>query len=327
MMGGGLGGGMSMTINGRRVEPPKVSVTVKPDKTSITVGDTFNFIVSLDAPKSCTLSLSSFTPSVMGGFSMEGRADNLPDARSSNTNNVVRRVSIPVRYDAPFSGRVTFDVGGSYDMVIRSSGRGRSFTQSFSSDFSAKSTPIWMEVKPLPSDKKPADYTGCVGSSFSVSQKAERYVVETNDVVVVTVRVNYEGYVPDGAVPGEVERGRNYVVAKRYFVADGSPAVDSVKISYYDTKQRRFASVSSGEMPLRYTSHAEDAAETVMVDKGGEKQKGDLVPLRFAPRASARTVAMLDAASGKLRVTEESGRWVRVDDGRHAGWVLKEEVR
>lgn len=327
MMGGGLGGGMSMTINGRKVEPPKVSVTVKPDKTSITVGDTFNFIVSLDAPKSCTLSLSSFTPSVMGGFSMEGRADNLPDARSSNTNNVVRRVSIPVRYDAPFSGRVTFDVGGSYDMVIRSSGRGRSFTQSFSSDFSAKSTPIWMEVKPLPSDKKPADYTGCVGSSFSVSQKAERYVVETNDVVVVTVRVNYEGYVPDGAVPGEVERGRNYVVAKRYFVADGSPAVDSVKISYYDTKQRRFASVSSGEMPLRYTSHAEDVAETVMVDKGGEKQKGDLVPLRFAPSASARTVAMLDAASGKLRVTEESGRWVRVDDGRHAGWVLKEEVR
>ena len=327
MSGGFGGGGMSMTINGRKVEPPKISVMVKPDKTSITVGDTFNFIVSLDVPRSCTLSLSKFTPSNMGGFSMEGRADNLPDARSSNTNNVVKRFAIPVRYDAPFSGKVTFDVGGMYETVIRSGGRGRSFSQSFSSGFSAKSTPIWMEVKPLPSDKKPADFTGCVGTSFAISQKADRYVVETNDVVVVTMRVDYKGYVPDGAVPGEIEREGNAVYAKRYFVADGAPSIDAATLSYYDTAQRRYASVSSGVIPISYSNKAEDVAETVVVDKGGKKQEGDLVTLRFAPRASARAVAKLDAAPGSLRVTEESGRWVRVDDGHHAGWVLKEEVK
>ena len=327
MMGGGFGG-MSMTFNGRKVEPPKMSVTVKPDKPSITVGDSFNFIVSLDAPRNCTLSLSSFSPSNLGGFTIDGRADNLPDARSSNTNNVVRRVSIPVRYDAPFKGRVTFEVGGMYQMVIRDgNGRGRSFSQSFSSNFSAKSTPIWMEVKPLPDDKRPEDFTGCVGTSFSISQKADRYVVETNDVVVVTMRIDYNGYVPDGAVPGEIERGRNTVVARRYFVADGSPAVDSARLSYYDTTHHRYESVASGKMPLMYSSKARDDGETVVVDKGGAKQSGDLVTLRFAPRASARAIATLDATSGKLRVTEESGRWVRVDDGRHAGWALKEEIR
>jgi len=111
-------------------------------------------------------------------------------------------------------------------------------------------------------------------------------------------------------------------------VADGRPATDEVLFSYYDVDAREYRRVSSRGMPLRYAAEKEDEPSTVVVNSGagaGERG-GRLLRLRFAPRESAREVAVSDSSSADLSVTETFGEWARVDDGRHAGWVRKEEL-
>ena len=41
----------------------------------------------------------------------EGAAQNLPDGKSANPSNVVKRMSFPVRYDVPFKGKTLHVVG------------------------------------------------------------------------------------------------------------------------------------------------------------------------------------------------------------------------
>lgn len=333
MMGvGGGGGGMSLTINGRPAPKVEIKASVRPDKTDIQVGEDFNFILALETPKSCTVSVSGFAPSQSAGFTITGNGEPMTDGRSTDTNCVVKRISIPARYDAPFKGRVVCSVSGMYDCRFNvDSGRGRSFSQRFSSNFATRTSPIWMEVKPLPGDEQPEGFAGVVASSVKVSQTADLYKVETNDVVSLTVRVDCTGYVPQGAIPGEMRRddlggGRTAILARRYFVADGAPATDAVSVPYYDTAKRKFAVATARGMAIAYTRGAEAEAERVVLDDTGAREGGRLVELRFAPKDSARAVAAVDASAAELRRTERTGAWLRVDDGRHAGWVRASEL-
>lgn len=321
-------GSSSFSVNGQAQKPVEVKASVATSKTDIQVGETFDFVVSLEAPKTATIGQVRLNPSEMFGMVLTGKVEPLADGKSSNPSNVVRRMAVPVRYDVPFKGQVSFTVEGM--VTARQGGGGFSFT--LSQSFSAATEPIQMEIRPLPSDGQPADYSGAIGSAFAIRQSIDRNRVETNDVVAVTVSVDYSGYVPIGAVPGEVERkagSPSRIFARRYFVADGSGKVPDQSLVFYDTARREYRRIVASGPALSYWSGDEDEASSVAVNAADAEKTAKALRLRLFPKDRSPVVCTLavgDGGTGSLTETEHSGEWVRVDDGRHAGWIRKGEL-
>lgn len=325
----GMGfGGTGMSINGRQQKPVEVKASVRTSKADIQVGETFEFIVALETPRSATIGQVRLNPSEMFGMVLMGKVEQLADGASSNPSNIVRRMAVPVRYDIPFKGPMSFTVEG---MVTARQGTGGiSFT--FSQSFSASTEPIQVEIRPLPTDGQPADFSGAVGNAFSIRQSIDRNRVETNDVVSVSLTVDYMGYVPMGAFDGEVERRAgtpSRILMRRYFVADGSPKVPDQSIVFYDTEKRSYRRLTAPGPALVYVSGDEGGAETVAVNASEGEKSAKALRLRLYPRDSAPVVCTLavGGSAGHLAETDASGEWTRVDDGRHAGWIRKEELK
>ena len=98
----------------------------------------------------------------------------------------------------------------------------------------------------------------------------------------------------------------------------------------YDTAAKKYVRVTAPGAGLKYVPTAEDpatAAATVVVNAGRERASESAVELFFAPRASAPSIGFADMTGGKPSVTETSGDWVRIDDGRRAGWTRKENLK
>lgn len=262
----------------------------------------------------------------MFGMVVQGKVANLPDGKPSSPSNVVKRVSVPVRYDVPFKGTMNFTVSGMVSgRQLVGSGRNR-VNYTFSQSFSVETPPIRVEIRPLPSDGQPADFSGAIGSDFRLRQSVDRNRVETNDVVTVTYVLEYSGYMPYGAVADELERRPGSIVWRRYFVADGSPSVPAESIVYYDTDSRKYKRAEAKGVRLSYFTESRDEAETVAVDAVGDHSGGKLLTLRFAPAESAPVVARVPRPE-RPEVLETSGAWARVECGGHAGWTRKGDLR
>ena len=323
------GPGMSFTINGEDVSPPEIKAEIRPDKTGIVVGDTFNLVVSLEMPRNCTVSGLRVSPSGLPMLVSDGKPSSLTDAKSLNPSNVVRRMTLPVRCDAPFEGQVDFKVSGECTWnIVQNFGGGRSFRQQVSSDFAVATPPLWMKIGDIPGEDRPGDFTGIVGSQFSFEQRADRRIVETNDVVIVDATFSCRGFVPEGVFKNIFDNSGSRVVFRRYFVADGSPKTDDMTLSCYDTAARKYVRVTAPGVGLKYVPTAEEDASakaTVVVNAEGGAA-ADKAEIRFAPRLSSPVIGKCDVSDGKATVTETLGPWVRVDDGRRAGWMKKENL-
>ena len=254
-------GGFSFHFGEKEVrEPVNITASVATDRASLQVGEEFSFIVSIDAPRSVSVGQIQMTPSETFGLTVTGPAENLPDAASANPSNVVKRLSVPVRYDVPFRGDVSFAIDG---MVSGRSSRDRGrFSLTFSNSFHCDSAPVRVDVKPLPSAGQPADFSGIISEGLSVFELPDLIRVETNDVVTITYKVRPRGYVPAGFLPRDAafewtrRQGDGGRVAeieyKRYFVADGAAATPVVSISYYDPRKKAYATARAGGTPLVY---------------------------------------------------------------------------
>lgn len=325
-------GGASILLNGREIEPPKIEATVKPDRTGIVVGETFNLIVEIVRPANVSINPSRLAPSRNYGFSFAGRPSNLPDVRSKDGSNVVQRISVPARYDAPFEGRAVFTVQGSYFSKESSGGGAFSFAHTVEAPFQVDSVPIWMVVKPPSEEGRPEGYAGAVGRGFSVRTVADRYSVETNDVIALTHTIDYDGFVPEGALGEELDRGdradgRRYIVSRSYAVADGRDGIPAFSIDYYDVEAKKYAKASGRPLAIAYVPDPDDAEDaSVVVDAQEAKRADGARTLRFAPSAESPAVATTSAPPASLIVTERLGAWVRVDDGSRAGWMRAEEL-
>ncbi|MCR5413355.1 MAG: hypothetical protein K6F50_01340 [Kiritimatiellae bacterium] len=338
MFGGGFGGGMSMNfgsmtggmqmmVNGQPVPSVEIKATMDPDHADITVGEPFNMILSVETPRGCTIEPSAFKPSRSAGFVIAGRPSRLADGQSSDTNNVISRISIPVRYDAPFEGSVTCSIGGMLTRRVTSNAAGRSFSSTFSTDFRVETAPVWMKVSPLPGVNRPDDYTGVVGSGVELVQKAVNPSVATNDVVAIECKLSVDGYIPPGAVCGGVRTGDGVVSFRRYFIADGSPVTDGFTFSWYDPSKKDFQTRTWPGVALTY--FAESPARIAPEGSGEDapvSEKPAVLSLRFAPREESPEVARIAADSTRISITEKYGDWCRVDDGERAGWVKKEDL-
>ena len=81
------------------------------------------------------------------------------------------------------------------------------FTTRIANDFffagdqvSAHSQPITLNVRPLPQDGRPSDFTGTIGD-FTITSKADRSSVEVNQPITVTVRITGTGNIKSVAEP------------------------------------------------------------------------------------------------------------------------------
>ena len=236
-----------------RAKPAEVKVTAATDRKDLQVGDEFKFVLALESPKDVTLENLNLQLSENFGMQTVGKITMQRETQSpSNPSNVVRWLSVPVRYDIPFKGRIVFTVEGMQTRVIRR----RNFSSTSSTSFSSRSAPLAVEIRPLPSAGQPADFSGIVAEKLTLAETPDMTLVNSNDVIVISCVMMCDGYVPpEYAPPGvayEWQRGRNSVEWKKYFVADGVAELPRTEISYYDPKSRTYRRATSAPRKIRY---------------------------------------------------------------------------
>ena len=253
---------MSFGFGGMAEEEPAVEVkaSLSMSTASPRVGEDFEFIISLEAPKSVSIEQLQLTPSSTFGLTFTGQPTNLTDGKSTNPSNVVRRMSVPARYDVPFRGKMAFSAEGMAS-GRRSGNRGR-FTFSFSRSFRADTPPIQIAVRPLPTAGQPPDFAGIVAEGLRIHELCDILSVETNDVVVITYKMVPNGYVPEDFLPKDAafewtrrndKDGRPMEIEyRRFFVADGAPETPKVSVSYYDPRKKSYRRASTGGTKLSY---------------------------------------------------------------------------
>ena len=256
-----FGGGFSFGFGGEeRREAIRVTAKLETSKKMLQVGESFDFIISLEYPKTASVGQVRLNPSETFGLSFTGEVRNLPDAPSSNPTNVVKRLAVPSRYDVPYKGKVAFSVEG---MVSGRQTR-RGFSMSFSNSFQADAAPIAVDVKPLASAGQPKDFSGIISEGLRLHETCDILKVGTNDVVTITYRLYPKGYVPADFLPKDAafewvrQNDRTGRIAeieyRRYFVADGAAKTPKLSVSYYDPRTKAYRKVETGGTPLTYVS-------------------------------------------------------------------------
>ena len=331
-----MGGGSSLTINGMRQEPVEVKARASLSKDAVSVGDSFEYLLSLECPKNYTISDVQIDVSQKFGLALRGPVENLADADSTNPSNVVHRLSVPVRYDVPFTGDVEFTINGMIEGARTTGSPNRRMTFRFSQNFSAKTNPVKLSIRPLKTDGQPPDFAGAIGSKFLLRRSVDRNSVETNDVVTVRSTLEYSGYVPRGAIPDEMARQEGDAVRasvitwQRYFVADGKNDIPAEDICYYDVGTRKYSRVTAPAIPLSYRSVAASSESAVAVDVAArEKSENEALKalsLHFAPREDSPVVAsVVLPEDAQVVETERLRGWRRVEACGHAGWMREED--
>lgn len=246
----------------------------------------------------------------------------------TNDGQVVRRIAIPVWSGEAFSRELTFTLSGECTRRVRQAFGNGFVSSSVSQPFESLSAPCAITVRPLPEEGRPADFSGIVGRSLRLRQRADRTSVQTNDIVTLTCQLDYDGYLPDRAIRGWTFKDDDVVRYPRYFVATGASHTDDQTISYYDLDAKDYRRVTCPGVYLSYRpDDGQEKAKEVVVNASPETDAGARLHLRFAPQERAAEIATVEARPGALKVTETSGAWSRVDDGRHAGWIKTELLK
>ena len=241
-------------------EPIRIIASVETSKPTLQVGEPFEFIVSLEYPKSASVGQIRMTPTENFGLSFTGQADNLADGKASNPSNVIKRLSVPARYDVPYRGNIAFSIEG---MVSgRQTRRGGMFTMTFSNSFQCMTDPLAIDVRPLAAADQPEDFSGIISEGLRIHETCDILRVETNDVVVITYRMFPKGYVPADFLPKgaafewvrQADRGGHVaeIEYRRFFVADGSSRTPKVSVPYYDPRTKAYRRAETGGTTLEY---------------------------------------------------------------------------
>ena len=255
----------SFSIGNDEVEKPKVKASLKLPQRELRVGDAFEFVLLLETPKNCSISQLRISPSERFGMKVTGQAENMTDGVSDNPSNIVKRISVPVRYDVPFKGKISLHVEGMISGQQQTNRR-RSFFSSFtfSNSFAVNTPPAEFEIKSLPSAGQPEDFGGVVSEGLTLVELPDLLTPETNDVIVITYRMRAKGYVPVSYLPKDVafewtrDEDSGTIEYRRFFVADGAPTTPELSVSYYDPRLKKYRTVKSGGTAIRYRRPQKD---------------------------------------------------------------------
>jgi hypothetical protein len=244
----------------------EMSAAFSVSRGDIQVGDEFEYVIELEVPKNLAIGNIGISVSPHQGMKQVGACENYPDREAENPSNTVKRISIPVRYDVPFSGSVSFTLEVPYSLERRMSRGGFSFSSSIRRSEKVVTPPVKMDVRPLPSAGKPAVFTGIVSEDIRFTESLDIVRVETNDVVQLTYELRLKGHLPeDFSIPAaafEIDRsvnarsGETVASWRRYFVADGTASTPELSVDYYDVNEKKYKAVKAGGTRLEYVSGA-----------------------------------------------------------------------
>ena len=266
-----FGGGFGMSFGGTPVDVPEVTfkAAVSVDKKDVSVGESFGFLLSLERTKDVSLDSVRIAPSEPFGLRFTGSCENLPDEPSPNPTNVISRFRVPVRYDVPFKGPLSFTLVVPYTRRIASNRRGFSFSSVISRESQVTTPSVMLDVKPPTGVGQPADYAGLVSEGLFLHAYPDILKVETNDVVKIVYRLQpRNGFVPKHFLPRDCafEAGRavdrsgevTSVEYVRYFIADGAAATPPLSVSYFDPRTKAYRRAEAPGAPLKYYTAAKE---------------------------------------------------------------------
>lgn len=267
--------------------------------------------------------------------------ENLADGKSSKAGRTVKRFRLPVRFLASVTQEVAMVVQGM--ATVRRQQGGMSFSSS--SSFGTRLAPFRIEVQPLPEEKRPAGFSGAVGTRFEMTQKLEPDHVRPGDLVTATYTLTYDGYCPSNVWPAverltkafkaydpkEVSRTENKVVWTQVLVPQTATATNSALVSmhYYNPRTRRYEVARARAKPLTFVSSeaapTENTAVVVTADAAPAAERADAAPgngpvtLRIAPSDASPVVAVLPPGTPVVERARANG-WRRLETPRAIGW-------
>ena len=314
------------------------------EPSSVVVGQPCAIVLSLDVEQSVgieNLQVGGLPDAEEGKVVYGDGFETLADGRVAKAGRVVKRFRLPVRFLAPVTQEVAMVVQGM--ATVRRQQGGMSFSSS--SSFGTRLAPFRIEVQPLPEEKRPAGFSGAVGTRFEMTQRLEPDHVRPGDLVTATYELTHDGYCPSNVWPAvehltkafkaydpkEVSRTADKVVWTQVLVPQTASATNSALVSmhYYNPRTRRYEVARARAKPLTFISNeaasTENTAVVVTADAAPAASRADAasadspITLRVAPSDASPTVAVLPPGTPVVERARSNG-WRRLESPRAIGW-------
>nr|WP_232325470.1 BatD family protein [Pedobacter panaciterrae] len=176
--------------------------------------------------------------------------------------------------------------------------------------YKIKSTPITINVKPLPDAGKPDGFNGAVGN-FSISANLDKSSVKANEAINYTLKITGSGNLkllkaPELTLPADIEkydpkvsddiketmsgvsgsRGYSYLLIPRH---EGNYTIEPLKFSYFNPNTEKYVSLSSGSFSVKVAKG--DPGSNVTTYAAGGQQDVKML---------AKDIAYIKTGSSKL---------------------------
>ncbi|MCQ2389081.1 MAG: hypothetical protein MJ138_05160 [Kiritimatiellae bacterium] len=305
--------------------------TVRLDPAAVAVGQPAAFVFTFLAGQGEAVESLQF-----GGLPEQGDGVEYGSFQTL-TNNAFR---LPVRFLKPYSGTLNVFAQG---MKTTRRGGANSFFSS-SHNFAERFPPLRVDVRPLPAEGRPADFSGAVGTRFRLVQRVDPERVHPGDLVTITYRLNFDGYFPTNAAPRlsgasdalklyeikETARTRTSVTWTQMAVPQTPAAVlaPAAELDWYDLAAKRYAVASARARRLQFVSATAASTQNDVVVVDGTQDAspsaadgGRAVVLRFAPSEASPVVATLPAETPLEELHRTDRGWRRVSAPSACGWT------
>jgi len=182
------------------------------------------------------------------------------------------------------SGKLTIEsIDATVQAQIKSQSNQRSrdpFGNFFSDPFSSRyknieinldTKPLSLNVKPLPSRNKPADFSGAVGN-FKMTAKVDKNSLKTNDALTLTITMSGKGNVEliknpeisfppdfevyDPQITKKINYSKNGISGTKTFEyiiiprTTGEFTINPIKFSFFDLKQKKYKTLQSDKFNI-----------------------------------------------------------------------------
>lgn len=328
-----------------RPQTPRSEIvgTARLDPSHVVVGEPCAIIIELSVDKGLGIEDIQVggLPDADSGVSYGDGFENLAD-RALPTNRVLKSFRLPARFLAPREEDVRIFLQGM--LVSRQQQGGMSFSSS--SSFTTRLTPFRLDVQPLPTARRPVDFSGAIGTKFLMKQTLSSDHVHPGDLITATYELTYDGYCPSNVWPRIERLSREFkaydpkeiartdksitwtqVLVPRTTAATNTPLVS---LDFFNVRTKRYEVARASPKKLVFVSNTAASTENTSVVVTTEKtpgtssaptSSGSLV-LRLAPSDKSPILATLPPNT-PVRVLSQSRDWQRVETDRAIGWTRK----
>lgn len=322
----------NFNFGGRNAESVDLKGNVRLEPSGAVVGIPCSFVFSFATERKIQIQSVSGLPN-------EG-VEFLADTIEPYADNTYR---LPVRFLAPCTNVLQVTVEG-LQTVERGGG---SFRMTSSSSFRKRLPPLKLEVRELPVHGRPQNFSGAVGTKFTMTQKLEPDHVHPGDLVTATYELKFDGYCPSNTWPNiehlskefkaydpkEITRTPNsfkwtQILVPRTTAATNSPLVS---LNYYNSRIRRYEVARAYPKKLVFVSDKAASTENTSVvitstdstanaPASSGTFSGTALVLRFGPSDASPVIATLPSDTPVKELAKSNG-WRRLETPRAIGWT------